>query len=139
MNRSCGVTWIGAFRGALAALVTVAPLLAQALESGQAVYRTTCAVCHATGVADAPKLGDKAKWKELIDEGQAVVTAHGWVGARAMPPRGGDSALTLEEFSRAVAFMARAAGADWRDPDRELLDRIAAEEKKRIEELRAKR
>ncbi|HVL57324.1 MAG TPA: c-type cytochrome [Burkholderiaceae bacterium] len=122
---------------ALVAASTSAPAQApaQAAKTGQAVYQQTCAVCHATGVADAPKFGDVAQWKPLIEEGQAHVTAHGWVGVRAMPPRGGDSSLSLEEFARAVAYMARAAGADWRDPDPALLTRIANEaseaEKKR--------
>ena len=29
---------------------------------GKAVHEATCAMCHAAGVADAPKLADKAAW-----------------------------------------------------------------------------
>lgn len=60
------------------------------LKTGEQVYRETCMICHATGVADAPKVGDDDDWDSLIEEGQARVTAHGWVGMGAMPPRGGD-------------------------------------------------
>jgi len=47
--------------------------------------------CHTSGVAGAPKLGDKAKWAPLIKEGQTILTAHGYVGIRAMPAKGGKS------------------------------------------------
>lgn len=65
-----------------------------------------------------------------------MLTAHAWVGVRAMPPRGGDPNLSLEEFARAVAYMARSAGADWKDPDDEMLEEIREEEEDRIEALR---
>jgi hypothetical protein len=67
-----------------------------------------------------------------------VLTAHAWVGVRRMPARGGKADLALEEFARAAAYMARAAGGNWKDPDAALLKRIRAEEKKRIEQLKSK-
>jgi cytochrome c5 len=125
--RSCGLAVI------LAVLGFAQPsALAQGLKTGESVYRETCSVCHATGVAGAPKFGDKAVWKPLIAEGQAVLTAHAWVGVRAMPAKGGNDALKLEEFARAAAHMARAAGGDWKDPDAKMLAAIADEEKKRL-------
>lgn len=104
-------------------------------RSGEVVYQQACSDCHAAGEANAPKFGDRERWKELIDEGQDVLTAHAWVGVRAMPPRGGTSELSLAEFARATAFMARAAGGDWQDPDAAMLGRIRNEEKKRVEEM----
>lgn len=112
---------------------------AQGLKAGEQVYKETCFVCHATGVANAPKFGDKAAWAPLIKEGQYVLTAHGWVGVRGMPPKGGRADLSLEEFSRATAYMARSAGGNWKDPDAAMLSRIKDEEKKRIEQLKAKK
>ena len=105
-------------------------------QSGEAVYANVCAACHATGVDDAPELGDRDDWEELIEEGQAALTAHAWVGVRKMPARGGREDLTLEEFSRAVAYMARAAGGDWTDPDERMLAKIRDEERKRIADMR---
>jgi cytochrome c5 len=104
---------------------------ARNLKSGEQVYKEVCSACHATGVAGAPKFGDKAAWKPLIAEGQHVLTAHAWVGVRGMPPKGGRDDLTLEEFARGAAFMARAAGGKWKDPDAKMLARIAEEEKER--------
>jgi len=108
-------------------------------KSGEQVYREICTVCHATGVANAPKFGDKKAWSPLITEGQAVLTADAWVGVRAMPPRGGNPNLSLEEFSRAAAFMARAAGGNWKDPDAAMLVSIRVEEKKRIADTNKKK
>lgn len=107
-------------------------------DIGAQVYQQTCAACHATGVAKAPRYGDRAAWKPLIAEGQHVLTAHAWVGVRGMPARGGRSDLSLEDFSRATAYMARAAGGNWRDPDAAMLARIESEEQKRIKALAAK-
>jgi len=112
---------------------------AQGIESGERVYTQVCFACHATAVQNAPKFGDKTAWLPLLKEGQHVVTAHGWVGQRGMPARGGRADLSLEEFAGAAAYMARAAGGNWKDPDAAMLNRIRTEEKKRIEELKAKK
>jgi len=125
-----------ALAGVLAALLP-ATAAAQTLKSGEQVYKEACFACHATGVTNAPKLGDKKMWAPLIKEGQAVLTAHAWVGVRAMPPKGGKPDLSLEEFSRAVAFIARAGGGNWKDPDARMLAAIQAEEKKQIASLKS--
>lgn len=112
---------------------------AQNSKSGEQVYTEACFVCHATEVQNAPKFADKIAWFPLLKEGQHVVTAHGWVGQRGMPARGGRTDLSLEEFARAVAYMGRAAGGNWKDPDAAMLDRIRTEEKKRIEKLKTRK
>ena len=38
--------------------------------------------------------------------------------------------LSIEEFGRAVAYMARASEGNWKDPDAAMLERIRIEEKK---------
>jgi cytochrome c5 len=108
------------------------PPLLQARTSGEQVYKKVCSACHETGVAQAPKLGDRAAWAPLIEEGQHVLTGHAWVGVRAMPARGGSAELTLADFARAVAFMARSSGANWKDPDSRLLLEIVREADKRL-------
>jgi cytochrome c5 len=105
----------------------------QNLKSGEQVYKETCSACHATGLLKAPKFSDKKDWASLIKEPQAALTADGWVGVRNMPPKGGKPDLALEEFARAVAYMARAAGAKWTDPDVAMMKQIAAEEKKALD------
>ena len=115
-----------------------ASALAQ-LKSGEDVYRSTCVACHETGVAHAPKQADAEAWKPLIEEGQHILSAHAFVGVRAMPAQGGDSKLSLEEFSRAVAWMARSAGGNWQDPDAAMMHKIRIEAEKRLDaDIRAK-
>ena len=132
-------------RYALAAFCFAASLcapdtsLAQTGKSGEMVYKETCLACHATGLEKAPKFGDHKAWVPLIKEGQARITADGWVGERGMPARGGNPNLSLEEFARAVAFMARAGGGNWKDPDSAMLERIRSAEKKRLDHLKAKK
>lgn len=121
---------------ALACLVAQAaqaqPSLLQAHKSGEQVYKSVCFACHETGVAHAPKFGDRAAWAPLIQEGQHVLTGHAWVGVRAMPARGGSAETSLADFARAVAYMARASGADWKDPDPKVLLAIVREADKRL-------
>ena len=112
--------------------------VAVAADDGEKTYKQVCMACHASGIAKAPKTGDAASWTKLFVEGQAVVTAHGWVGIRGMPAKGGRADLALEDFARATAFMARSAGGDWQNPDEAMMTAIRAEEVKRIAELKAK-
>ena len=87
-------------------------------------------------MSEACKAGDTEAVARMIAEGQDVLTAHGWLGVRAMPPKGGNPELSLEEFARATAYMVRTAGGNWTDPDGELMGRIRHEEAKRIEALK---
>ena len=95
-----------------------------ALKAGELVYQETCMACHGNGVANAPRFGDKKAWAKLIKEGQVPLTVDGWIGVRGMPAKGGRAELQLEEFARATAWMANAAGANWKDPDVKLMDQI---------------
>lgn len=108
------------------------PSLLKAEKSGEQVYKAVCIACHESGVAHAPKFGDSTAWAPLIEEGQHVLTGHAWIGVRAMPARGGSSEITLAEFARAVAYMARGSGGNWQDPDSKLLLQIATEADKRL-------
>ena len=112
---------------------------AQTPKSGEQVYKEVCTACHATGVSNAPKFGDKKAWARLIKEGQVTLTIDGWFGVRTMPPKGGNSNLALDEFARAVAFMAGAAGANWKDPDAAMLDQLKAAEQKKLDKAKAKK
>lgn len=134
-SRAPGLTACSLAIGIAAAISTGAT--AQTLKSGEHVYKETCFVCHGTKFDKAPQFGDKTVWAPLIKEGQHVLTAHAWVGVRNMPPKGGKADLKLEEFARAVAYMARASGGTWKDPDAAMMKRILTEEKARIASLKA--
>jgi cytochrome c5 len=76
-----------------------------AMQMGKAVYEKTCAACHDTGVAGAPKVGDKAAWAEHIAEGTEHLVQTAIKGEGAMPPKGGNPALSEEEVRAAVNYM----------------------------------
>lgn len=91
---------------------------------GEATYNQVCAVCHAQGLAGAPKAGDPKAWGKLIKEGQVNLTADGYAGVRAMPAKGGKPELSVPEFADALVFMANQAGANWKSPDDAMLKKI---------------
>lgn len=122
--------WLGLVAGSLLGLV-----FTHAAADGAKVYQSTCAVCHATGVAGAPKLGDRKAWAPLIEEGQAILTAHGYVGVRGMPAKGGKPDLSVEDFAAAVVQMVNASGGKWSEPDAKGLAAIRTEIVKREKEL----
>ncbi|UYO94062.1 copper-containing nitrite reductase [Pollutimonas sp. M17] len=60
--------------------------------AGEKLYKSACIACHSTGVANAPKLGDKAAWSPLIARGMDSLMEVALKGKGAMPPRGASSA-----------------------------------------------
>ncbi len=62
-------------------------------------------VCHAAGVAGAPKLGDKAAWAPRLAQGMDTMVQSAIKGKGAMPPRGGSSASDAD-LRGAVEYMA---------------------------------
>ena len=95
-----------------AAATAPAPAPAATAENtlGKGVYGKTCAMCHAAGVAGAPKPGDKADWGPRIAQGKETLYKHameGYTGAKGMmPARGGAASLSNDEVKAAVDFMA---------------------------------
>ena len=86
-------------------------------RTGEQVYSMTCAACHGTGVAGAPKLGDEAAWSAIIAKGFDAMVKNAINGINAMPPRGGNPNLTDLEVARAVAYLANEAGGNFPEPE----------------------
>lgn len=74
-------------------------------RDGATVYNTLCSACHATGVAGAPKTGDKAAWAPRIATGSAALLKSATEGKNAMPARGGAADLTDAELKAAVDYL----------------------------------
>ncbi len=78
-------------------------------DAGKATYDASCGVCHAAGVAGAPKLGDKAAWKDRIAAGNDKMYEHsikGFQGKKGfMPAKGGNAALKDDAVKAAVDYM----------------------------------
>lgn len=87
------------------------------LQTGTAVYTATCAACHATGAAGAPKIGDAAAWSARLSQGYDTLVQHAIQGIRAMPAKGGNPDLDDIEVARAVVHMANDSGAKFKEPE----------------------
>ena len=90
----------------MAAAKTTAPAAApqSAGATAPALYAQVCQVCHAAGVAGAPKLGDTEAWAPRLAQGIDGLTASAIKGKGAMPPKGG-SAATEAEIKAVVTYM----------------------------------
>lgn len=94
-----------------------------AWASGEGTYKAVCASCHSQAFPKAPQVGNKTQWAPLIREGQVTLTAHGYVGVRGMPAKGGQPDLTVE----ALNHMVNQSGGNWKTPDPKTLQAIQAE------------
>lgn len=74
-------------------------------RDGATVYNTICVVCHAAGLAGAPKTGDKAAWAPRIATGLEALLKSATNGKNAMPARGGNASLSDDELKAAVEYL----------------------------------
>ncbi len=72
---------------------------------GKSVYDSSCAACHAAGVAGAPKTGDKAAWAPRLKTGMDALYASVIKGKGAMPPKGGNASLADADIKAAVDYL----------------------------------
>lgn len=79
----------------------------QSVRSGEAVYKATCAACHGSGAAGAPKFGDKAAWASRVGQGSSKLLQHAIQGFKGMPAKGGCSTCSDAEIKAAVAYLVR--------------------------------
>ena len=79
-------------------------------KSGEEVVKEVCAACHATGVLNAPKIGDKKAWVARFKIGETALVKNAINGIRQMPARGGNSGLSDHEVMEAVEYMAKQSG-----------------------------
>ncbi|MGZ9075838.1 MAG: c-type cytochrome, partial [Burkholderiaceae bacterium] len=96
------------------AAVAIPAAVAKAPEStakvdGAAVYASGCNVCHAAGIAGAPKLGDKTAWAPRLGLGIDGLTASVIKGKGAMPPRGAVANASDAQLRGAVEYMVAAS------------------------------
>lgn len=93
--------------GALAACVWISASHAQ---DGRAAYDKTCSACHAKAVGGAPRPDDPAAWRaRMARNGYSGLFDSAIKGRGAMPPKGGNAALSEDEVMSAVMHMLRVA------------------------------
>lgn len=84
---------------------------AQAAQAGAvpALYAQVCQACHASGVANAPKVGDKAAWAPRVGQGIDGLTASAIKGKGVMPPKGGAANASDADIKAVVTYMVNAS------------------------------
>ncbi len=77
---------------------------------GKSVFDVACSACHGTGIAGAPRIGDKAAWASRLAQGAATLEKHAIEGYQGetgfMPAKGGRTDLPDESVVAAVEYMA---------------------------------
>lgn len=95
------------------AALAAAPADAGANAKGKEIYDQACHVCHAAGIAGAPRFGDTAAWEPRIAQGMDLLHEHsikGYTGKTgSMPPKGGRLDFSDEDVKAAVDYMVGAA------------------------------
>ena len=76
-----------------------------ATADGESIYKQACVSCHATGVANAPRLGDAAAWAPRIEKGNDALFESVKNGLNVMPPRGGCMKCSDEALRSAMEYM----------------------------------
>ena len=89
----------------VAIIATFLVLSTGASADGQSTYTQSCAACHATGVAESPKLGDKAAWAPRIGKGVDSLVSTVITGKGAMPPKGACMGCSEADLKSAVEYM----------------------------------
>jgi len=79
-------------------------------RSGEQVYNASCMACHASGVAGAPKLDDKAAWEPRAAKGIDGLLATAISGINAMPPKGTCADCSDDELKGAIEYMLSQTG-----------------------------
>jgi cytochrome c5 len=94
---------------AAASAATATPAAGGDLAKGEKVYKSTCAMCHASGAAGAPLLGNKADWDPRVAQGKDTLynhAIHGFTGAKGtMPAKGANASLSDDDVKAAVDYM----------------------------------
>jgi cytochrome c5 len=89
----------------VAAEASTTPTVESGEEKVKTIYTASCAACHASGAAGAPKLGDKAAWAPRIKGGNDGLYNSAINGKNAMPPKGGNASLSDADVKAVVDYM----------------------------------
>lgn len=76
---------------------------------GEKVFKATCSMCHQTGAAGAPIVGNKDDWGPRIAQGMPTLYDHalkGFTGKKGMmPARGANTSLSDDDVKAGVDYM----------------------------------
>lgn len=74
-------------------------------RSAEAIYQKACKVCHASGIAGAPRVGYAADWKARLELSMETLLHSVIQGKGAMPAKGMCMDCTTEDFEAVIRYM----------------------------------
>lgn len=87
------------------------------LATGGKVYKSTCSICHKSGLRGAPRLGSKQDWESRLAQDKEILydrAVNGYRGKKGnMPSRGSNTKLSVNEVKAAVDYMIEHAIPSW--------------------------
>ena len=93
----------------LAVVLTLSAAGAFAAEPDMDKYNKSCAVCHNSGAANAPKTGDAEAWAPRMAKGMDTLVSSVSTGLNAMPPKGMCFDCSDEDYAALIEYMASPA------------------------------
>lgn len=86
-------------------------------SQGERVYKSTCSICHQSGLRGAPKMGSARDWEARLAQGKETLykrAINGYRGEKgSMPSRGSNAKLSEEDVRAAVDYMYEHAIPAW--------------------------
>ncbi|MEZ5598389.1 MAG: c-type cytochrome [Pseudomonadales bacterium] len=70
------------------------------------MWSRSCALCHVSGEAFAPRIGHPEEWRARLDKGMDVLLTHTLEGLDRMPPLGYCMGCEEADFAAMITFMA---------------------------------
>ena len=75
-------------------------------SEAMAKWARSCALCHITGEANAPVIGDTEEWQQRLQKGEAALLNNVVNGINSMPPLGYCMSCEAADFRVMIDFMA---------------------------------
>lgn len=95
----------------------VASPISPNLIMGEKVYKSTCSICHKSGLNGAPRMGIKKDWEKRLAQGNEILYSraiNGYRGSKgSMPSRGSNPKLSEAEVKAAVDYIVDRAIPSW--------------------------
>lgn len=93
-----------------------APDLAS-MAIGEKVFKSTCGICHKSGLNGAPRMGNREDWEARLAQSKEVLygrAINGYRGSKGpMPSRGSNTSLSEAEVKAAVDYMVAHSTPGW--------------------------
>lgn len=79
---------------------------------GAEIFDKTCKACHGatSPIPGAPKVTKNDEWAPRIKQGEDTLVQHAINGFNAMPPKGGNTALSDDDIKATVHYMVKQSG-----------------------------